>query len=297
MGTSAIQWTDKTWTPLTGCTRLDLGGCDNCYAFQLHDMRHVAWKRGRWDAAPKQYHQPFSRVQLLPDRLEEPLRWRKPSKVFLTSMGDLFHEDVPNEYLARIWDTMFDAGITRGHTFQVLTKRAERLPEFDAWMNQTQLRRIDYSNVWLGTSVENQQAADARIEPLMRTHAAIHFLSMEPLLGPVSFTHIAAMEGPYTDWLRGEVREVVMGEEGLYARFKPLRWVIVGGESGPRARPMDLQWLRDIIAQCREAGTAIFVKQLGTVWAKQASAKDRHGGDIDEWPEDLRIREFPLEAR
>lgn len=268
MGTSAIQWTDKTWAPLTGCTRLDLGGCDHCYAFQLHDMRHVAWKRGRWDTAPQQYHEPFSKVQLLPDRLEEPLHWRKPSKVFVTSMGDLFHEDVPNEYLARIWDTMFDA---ERHTFQVLTKRAERLPEFERWMADTQLRAIDYTNVWLGTSTENQRAADERLWHLLRVNAAVRFLSMEPLLGPVDLGAAA------DEWWMSN----------------GLDWVIVGGESGPRARPMDLQWVRDIIRQCHAVGVSVFVKQLGSAWANAVGAKDRHGGDIDEWPEDLRIREFP----
>src|SRR5690348_14696881 len=169
-GKSPIQWTDASWNPVVGCKRVS-AGCDHCYAFQLHDQRHIAWKRGRWDAAPKQYRLPFSKVQLLPERLNDPLRWRKPRRVFVNSMSDLFHEDVPGEFINQVWNTMRNA---KQHTYQILTKRPERLLEW----TQTKARATGWPIneiwpdwIWLGVSVENQAAADERIPVLLETPA------------------------------------------------------------------------------------------------------------------------------
>jgi len=255
---SNIQWTNETWNPTTGCTRVS-AGCDHCYAFQLHDQRHVAWKRGRFPSAPAQYHVPFSRVQLLEDRLYgkgSPLRWRKPRRVFVDSMSDLFHEAVPDEYIGRVFEVMRKA---ERHTFQVLTKRPERMRE---WVGRSSNDPLP--NVWLGTSVEDQSAADERIPILLDMPAAVRFLSCEPLLGTVDLR-----------------------------RWHGVSWVIVGGESGPHSRPMPLAWMSDLVVQCQDAGVAVFVKQLGSVWKRAAGAKHRHGGNPNEWPEHLRIREYP----
>lgn len=325
MGNSAIQWTDKTWAPLTGCTRVS-PGCDHCYAFQLHDMRHLAWKRDRWDTAPKQYHQPFSTVQLLHHRLAEPLGWRTPSKIFLTSMGDLFHDDVPDEYLDHLFAVM---ALTPQHTYQVLTKRPERMARYLRCIARPhdisramrtlpgdtrhlaryqQIIRVGLPwplpNVWLGTSVENQRAADERIPHLRRAPAVIRFLSMEPLLERVNLIGDPddGVYGPIWDVQSVKLRtDYGTGIEHDVAVSSGIDWVIVGGESGTHARPMDLQWVRDLRLQCGEAGIALFVKQLGArpyMGSQQnpARLRDRHGGNADEWPADLRIRAFPEHA-
>ena len=304
---TAIQWTDRTWTPLTGCTRVSLG-CDHCYAFQLHDQRHIAWKRGRWPTAPPQYHQPFSTVQLLPDRLIEPLRWRTPSRVFLTSMGDVFHEDLPEKYLAEIFGVM---ARTPQHTYQVLTKRPERMARLLNDLEWVELVAYyaDWGetffpwplpNVWLGTTVENEAAARARLGYLRQCPAAVRFLSMEPLLEAVNLDFWFGLRPGY-EWrpcVCAEISPVdrpcitCVARQDL-AAASGISWVIIGGESGPHARPFDLAWARDLIGQCRAAGVPVFVKQLGAVWAKESGAKHAHGGNPDEWPEDLRVREWP----
>lgn len=269
-GTSSIQWTDATWNPVVGCTRVS-AGCDHCYAFQLHDQRHIAWKRGRWSSAPAQYHQPFSHVQLLPERLDDPLHWRKPRRIFVNSMSDLFHPDVPGEYINQVWHTMFNV---RRHTYQILTKRPERLLEWTqrkAEATHWPIKDIWPSWIWLGVSVEDQAAADARIPLLLQTPAAVRFISAEPLLGPVTLDDAA---------------------------LALLDWVIVGGESGPHARPMKLEWALPLLDQCREAGVPFFMKQLGTSLARYLGMHDRHGADIEEWRERhllpaLDVREWP----
>lgn len=270
-GTSSIQWTDATWNPVVGCARVS-AGCDHCYAFQLHDQRHVAWKRGRWPSAPAQYHQPFSRVQLMFGRLEDPLRWRTPRRVFVNSMSDLFHPGVPDEFIEQVFDVM---ELAHWHTFQVLTKRPERMRAFLTDYYAHCLREKypkPWRNVWLGVSVEDQAAADARIPLLLQTPAAVRFISAEPLLGPVTLDDAALA--------------------GL------LDWVIVGGESGPHARPMELGWARSLRDQCAAAAAAFFMKQLGSVNAQIFYMRDRHGADIEEWRERhlspaLDVREWP----
>lgn len=317
---SPIQWTDATWSPTIGCTRVS-AGCDSCYAFTLHDRRHVAWKRGRWDSAPVQYHQPFSHVQLLPERLALPLHWRTPRRIFVDSMADLFHEAVPDDYIEKVFATMF---VTPHHTYQILTKRPERMRE---WVRERQARPwgirgrfesileqmgrsarerlrftnwIEYHwawplpNVWLGTSVEDQAAADERIPHLLATPAAVRFLSCEPLLGPVDLRRVRY--GPYfLDALQGKYGTVTPETPFSFgmASMHPVGWVIVGGESGTRARPMDLAWARTIVEQAQAARVATFVKQLGSVWAREHHTKQSHAGDPEEWPLDLCRREYP----
>jgi protein gp37 len=240
----------------------------------LHDQRHVAWKRGRWDTAPSQYHKPFSHVQLLPERLEDPLHWRTPRRVFVNSMSDLFHASVPDEYIRQVFLVMERAP---RHTFQILTKRPERMR---AWCQQWW--PIATPNVWLGTSVEHQQTADERIPHLLETPAAVRFLSCEPLLGPVDLTpYLWEDAGP--EWAGRN-----LAEPGL-------DWVIIGGESGPHARRMSLMWAERLIEQCQDAGVSPFVKQLGTVLAKEGGYRDQHGGDMAEWPDEFQVREFPRE--
>lgn len=301
--TTAIQWTHvpgykgETWNPTTGCTRVS-PGCDHCYAFQLHDQRHVAWKRGRFDSAPEQYRQPFSTVQLLEARLTEPLRARKPRAYFVDSMADLFHEDVPDDYLTRVWSTMRQCP---QHIFMVLTKRPERMREFVT--NFQRFREVDpvveptvLPNVWLGVSAEDQERADARIPLLLDTPAAVRFVSAEPLLGPIDFT--GGREGTF-DLLSNIDFELL---EPWPDDPPQLDWVIVGGESGPHARPFDLAWARSIRDQCAAAGVAFFMKQIGqgplvTASDRVAVVRRGHNGDPALWPEDLRVREWPAVAR
>jgi protein gp37 len=301
-GKTGIQWTasdDGTpgyaWNPVVGCTRVS-AGCDFCYAFQLHDQRHIAWKRGRWPDAPAQYHQPFSKVQLLPERLEDPLHWRKPRRVFVDSMADLFHPDVPDEFIRRVFAVMGEAS---QHTFQVLTKRPERMQrivsdmvregDFATLTGRTE-PPFPWPNVWLGVSVEDQRAADERIPLLLGTPAAVRFLSCEPLLSMVNIEPWLGLEPVEPEW---------PWEPITYERVEPsgMHWVIIGGESGPHARPMMNEWARYLVDQCRAAGVAPFVKQLGTDNAKRFGLHDRHGGDMSEWTdkrlEGLDVREFP----
>ncbi len=240
-GKTAIHWTNETWNPLTGCTRVS-AGCDHCYAFALHDRIHVQWKRGRRPSAPPQYHLPFSRVQLLPKHLHDPLHWRRPRRVFVNSMSDLFHDAVPDSYIAQVFAVMQRA---ERHTFQILTKRPERM----ARLCRDLLPLLP--NVWLGTSVEHQAAADERIPSLLNTPAAVRFLSCEPLLGDVDLRGYLTADGE-----------------------RRLDWVIVGGESGEHYRPMDLHWARSIREQCQVAGVAFFFKQ-------SSGAKPGRGRELD----------------
>lgn len=309
MGKSPIQWTNQTWNPVVGCKRVS-AGCDHCYAFALHDKRHIAWKRGTFPTAPAQYHKPFSQVQLLPERLDDPLHWRKPRMVFVNSMSDLFHDDVPDDFIAQVFAVM---AIASNHTFQILTKRPERMrllmgddtfvgmvdTHIDVigrkhdWPCIAEVEAWPLPNVWLGVSVENQQAADERIPLLLETPAAVRFLSCEPLLGPVDITGCGGPhEYLYPKWLKREHGTVL---DGWTERL--LHWVIVGGESGPHSRPMQEAWAESLLDQCQAAGIPAFMKQMGTVWARTYHAKDGHGGTPSEWPEHLRVREFPTEVR
>lgn len=252
----------------------------------------------------------FTDVMTHPDRLDQPLRWRKPRRVFVNSMSDLFHDDVPVEFVAQVFAVM---ALAPHHTFQILTKRPERMRGIlfnlgfmeafrvavaamagDEDASWRALREWPLPNVWLLTSVEDQSSADLRIPELLATPAAVRGVSYEPALGPVDFTDYATCGECGENRVR-EDRACDWGDNHC-----TIDWVIVGGESGPNARTFDVQWARDTIAQCREAGVACFVKQLGAnpvVWDFGSdlplNLKHRAGADPSEWPEDLRVQEWP----
>ena len=223
---STIEWTDETWNPVTGCTRVS-PGCDNCYMFAMYPRLRAMGVRG-YESEPQH-------VRLLPERLGAPLNWKRPRRVFVNSMSDVFHPRVPFDFVHRIFDVMRQAGDERGHVFQVLTKRPGLAV---AWWNEYRGEFDDLwpANVWIGTSVESQKYAP-RITVLARVPAPIRFVSAEPLLEAVDLSR----------WLEaGDVQ-----------------WVIAGGESGRAARPMDPDWARGLRDQCANAGVPFFLKQLG----------------------------------
>lgn len=239
---SLIEWTDSTWNPVTGCTKVS-PGCKNCYA------ETMAFKLRKW--GKPRYANGF-RLTLQPDLLDLPLKWRRPRIVFVNSMSDLFHKDVPDEYIHRVFSTMRKA---HWHTFQVLTKRSERLLEMD--------KEIDWpTNVWMGVSVENSDYA-YRIDHLRQTGAKVKFLSLEPLLGPLPGLDLSGID-----------------------------WVIAGGESGAGCRPMSGAWASDIRDQCLAAGIPFFFKQWGGVH-KSKSGRLLEGRTWDEMPETRRM-ELPV---
>lgn len=255
MTKTAIEWSDEVWNPVTGCDKVS-AGCDNCYA------ERVAHRFGR----------PFlGAVELHPKRLGEPLRWRKPRKVFVNSVSDLFHPDVDDLFLAEVFAVM---SLTPQHTYQILTKRHKAMQGvltsddwwYKVWLARRRLlnrniaadrREREYQpvrplpNVWLGVSVENQRYADMRIPHLLATPAAVRFLSVEPMLGPVNFS---------LEWTPGAVNGRRQREG---AALGPIDWVIVGGESGAGARPMHPDWARTIRDECTAAGIPFFFKQWG----------------------------------
>jgi len=230
---TTIEWTESTWNPVTGCTRIS-PGCQHCYAERMsRRLRAMGQER---------YRNGF-RVTTHPDVLDLPLSWRKPQVIFVNSMSDLFHEKVPAEFIQRIFAVM---GQAEHHVFQILTKRADRLAELAGQLTWA-------PNIWMGVTVE-MQAYASRIEQLRTVPAAVRFLSVEPLLGPI-------MDLPL---------------DGIH-------WVIAGGESGPNARPMHLDWARAVRDQCRAAGVPFFFKQWGGVRRKEAG-RVLDGRTWDEYP-------------
>lgn len=230
---SGIEWTESTWNPVTGCDKIS-PGCRYCYAERMAERLQAMGQPN--------YINGFD-LTLQPQMLELPLRWKKPQTIFVNSMSDLFHKNVPLEYIHRVFDVMRRAS---WHRFQVLTKRADRLANLDP--------EIDWpANVWMGVSVENANYTQ-RIAHLRETHARVRFLSLEPLLGPL----------PGLD-LRG------------------IHWVIVGGESGPGARPMNPEWVTGIRDQCQQAKVAFFFKQWGGTNRKKAG-RTLEGQTWDEMP-------------
>ena len=223
---SNIEWTEQTWNPVTGCTKIS-PGCKHCYAEtmarRLRAMGGAGYERG-------------FELTLQPSRISQPLERKKPTVWFVNSMSDLFHEDVPDEYIDRVFDTIRR---TPHHTYQVLTKRAERLPSYFAGRSAPE-------NVWLGVSVENRRHGKPRVAYLRSISAHIRFLSVEPLL-----EDLGALD------LNG------------------IHWVIVGGESGSKARPMRPEWARSIQRQCEKAGVAYFFKQWGA-WGADGRKRTKH---------------------
>jgi protein gp37 len=357
---TSIEWTDRSWNPARGCSLVS-DGCKNCYAMKFAH---------RFSGAGKPYegltvlgkHGPrwTGRARFVPEMLHEPLTWARPARVFVNSMSDLFHEDLSDTEIAAVFGVMAAA---RQHTFQVLTKRPDRMREWFKWaspraaeichdhstdaleraghgaLSEVRLRASfvgtwPLRNVWLGASVEHQAAADERIPHLLATPAAVRFLSCEPLLGALDLAGRVGQSARCPDC--GPLDRV--DEDGCClmcgadAMVYGVDWVIVGGESGPGARPMALEWARSIIAQCRAADVPVFVKQMGanpveiervdvlnghggvayvrpvghpevaegeklgrTIRPHSLAPhiRDRKGGDMAEWPEDLRVREFP----
>jgi protein gp37 len=337
---TGIEWTDTTWNPVRGCSRVS-AGCQHCYA-ERQAIRQI--KSGYAGLIQRTSHGPAwtGQVRFMSELLDAPLRWTKPRRVFVNSMSDLFHERVLTEDLASVFAYMARA---HWHTFQVLTKRPAQMQamltsedfldvyrsmehaaqedaeeilgrraQFSVFDRRLQdLRARDYSlplpNVWLGVSVEDQATANERIPLLLQTPAAVRFVSYEPALGPVDFARIAMRCG-------GTVVPALSG----------IALIIVGGESGPGARPCDVAWIRSTVEQCEAARVACFVKQLGHKprgWCvnrlrneqdsyedgmcdfqeahegeahcgdRCAWLRDRKGADPAEWPADLRVRDMP----
>jgi protein gp37 len=360
MGKTSIEWTDRTWNPIRGCSRVS-EGCRNCYAEQVaarfsgdgQAYHGLARRRSNGEA------QWTGEVRVIDNHMLDPLSWRTASRVFVNSMSDLFHEHVTDETIDQIFAVI---ALAPHHTFQILTKRPERMLRYFAeifqrrtdlpigpldrhgkileavesivyrgegltrfhgdrwWTPEGGLRAHTQPwplpNVWLGVSVENQAAADERIPLLLQTPAAVRFLSCEPLLGPVDLSKWLApdfavswgnpdvppsqREKPTRDDLKHVAALAKAAHQMHGGAF--VDWCIVGGESGSHARVLDLEWITDLVAQCDFAGVPCFVKQLGrhpvarekgVVTWPEFDLRDRKGGDMAEWPEELRVREFP----
>ena len=237
MSDTTIEWAEKSWNPVTGCTPVS-EGCANCYAKRMANRL-----RGRFGYPADD---PF-RVTLHPDRLTEPLRWRKPRRVFVCSMGDLFHDDVPTDLIDNVLEIV---AACPAHQFLLVTKRPENIDDKLYGVTEANACRSlgggDYlPNLWLGVSVENQARADERIPILLQIPAAVRFVSYEPALGPVDFS----------PWL------TPAGE--LVTTSRTPDWLIAGGESGPGARPAHPDWFRKVRDDCQAAGAAFFFKQWG----------------------------------
>lgn len=292
---TSIEWTDETWNPIVGCSVVS-PGCTNCYAMRLagRRLKHTEKYRGltiNTKAGPAW----TGTLRLWEPALTAPLHWKKPRKIFVNSQGDLFHESIPDEWIDRVFAVM---ALAPQHTFQVLTKRAERMRQYLGWQTFDRIYRammvhtntgwptrretcaaygIPYRqprsaedwwplrNVWLGVSCERQQEADERIPLLLQTPAAIRFVSAEPLLEPIDLQNL---RGGTLDALRGHDFEDIgdirdPGDLSKSHHPPALDWVIAGGESGPNARPMHPDWARTLRDQCADAGVPFFFKQWG----------------------------------
>jgi protein gp37 len=315
---SKIEWLcrpgtkPESWNPVTGCRKVS-EGCRNCYAAAM--------------AARFWGDRKFTDVRCHKDRLYAPLSWRKPRTVFVNSMSDLFHDAVADEFIDRVFAVM---ALCPQHTFVILTKRPERMLDWathdprDGVRNAGEAMRpsnpprhwyhvSDWNlrlaswplpNVWLGVSIEDQPTADQRIPILLQTPAAVRCVSIEPLLGPVRLKQQNPdgkwppdADQPDIAWLRHRD-----WPDDFQYWTTGLNWVIVGGESGPKARPCDVAWIRSTIRQCKDAGVPCFVKQLGArsvenssdyCCGKRVRLRASKGNDPAEWPEDLRVREWP----
>jgi protein gp37 len=340
---TTIEWTDEVWNPVTGCTKVS-AGCAHCYAETVArrfwpaqypvvrlngahpasisaDQLEVDIRDGLTRARR------FTDVWCHPERLDIPLRWRKPRRVFVNSMSDLFHEAVPDSFIDRVFAVM---ALCPQHTFQVLTKRPKRMHGYltaagsmcsrEAFVNGeiwiqlgTRLgNKIEHGgnwrckwplpNLWLGVSVEDQATANERIPQLLKTPATLRFVSAEPLLEPIDLREIRVPDEEAGEHAgRGFTCNALQREDDLTLFNAPthLDWVIVGGESGPKARPCHVAWIQGLVGQCHAAATPCFVKQLGADprWTGAdsppiAPARGKCANPA-EWPEDLRVREMP----
>jgi protein gp37 len=232
MGKTKIDWCDRVWNPTIGCTKVSQG-CKFCYAERIYERFHPGQK--------------FSDIHCIPGRLEMPLHWRQPQRVFVDSMSDLFHEDVPFEFILLVWAKI---AVSQQHTFMILTKRPTRMREI-----VEKLVRQGYGlpgNVWLGVSVEDQATADERIPLLLQTPAAKRFVNYEPALGPLDLDSESA----------NELHVLGCGDDHCTCGDRGIDWLIMGCESGPGARPMDIEWARSARDQCQAAGVPFFLKQM-----------------------------------
>ena len=236
-----IEWTEETWNPIAGCTKCS-PGCDNCYAERMANRLNWMGISGYEIATDLNTGKWTGHVTCIESKLDFPLHWRKPRQIFVNSMSDTFHEKVPFKFIEKIWDVMLDCmnirnnhvwSLRQYHTFQILTKRIDRALEFSEWMIKRHNRRIDYSNIWLGVTVCTPEEKP-KIDILRQIPAAVRFISFEPLLAD-------------------------MGDIDL----EGISWCIVGGESGPNARPVHPDWARGIRDQCIAAGVPFFFKQWG----------------------------------
>ena len=302
---SAIEWTDASWNPVTGCTKVS-PGCDHCYAETFAE---------RWRGKPGHYFQNGFDITLRPDKLDLPLRWRKPRRIFVNSMSDLFHDKIPDEYIARVFAVM---AVAHRHTFQVLTKRHGRMRSLlsnhdrwnillsqalnslpgsvdapmppadfdraDMWLRSREYRTDPLpplANVWLGVSVENQHWANIRIPALLDTPAAVRWISAEPLLGPVDLRDCGGIDAIERDWIGSSAG-------GMGAPHPLLGWVVCGGESGAGARPMHPDWARSLRDQCQTAGVPFLFKQRGEwTWTPQDTVARNFVGPLGEWSRTL----------
>lgn len=280
MSKSKIEWTDETWNPTTGCAKVS-AGCKNCYAER-------EWPR-MTRLVPAYAGRDFTTHA---DRLDQPLHWKRPRRVFVNSMSDLFHEDVPDSFIDQVFAVMV---LVPQHTFQILTKRPNRMREYlvkrteedqsEGWWSEPIARAVfaaskaagdplpgnaplllagrwPLPNVWLGVSAEDQDAYDERVELLRQTPAAVRWVSIEPMIGPI--------DARFTNGL----------VHGCDAADYRLDWVVVGGESGPKARPMHPQWARDLRDQCASAGVPFLFKQWGEWGPAEVTAGGDLGGDL-----------------
>lgn len=298
---TGIAWTESTWNPTRGCT-VKSAGCKNCYAMALAHRFSGPGEpyEGLTKLSPSGKPIWNGKITLVDKVLSQPLRWTKPRRIFVNSVSDLFHENIPFDFITAVFAVM---AASPKHTFQVLTKRPERMLEYFEWVkdqawpdpisrevflsrgakhlgngsdedqgaqfaklcNRTEGFTWPIPNVWLGVTVENQKAAEERIPLLVQAPAAVRFLSCEPLL-----------------------ESVVVGPS-----MKALNWVIVGGESGPYSRPMKQEWVESLMKETQEAGVKFFYKQKGEVLAKVCGASSRKGEALTDFPEHLQVREYP----
>lgn len=318
-----IEWSGRTWNPIIGCDRIS-PGCDRCYAITQARIREAnpnpkvaesfAGTVHRTEAGPDW----TGRVNLLHERLLQPLKWKKPETVFLNSLSDLLHKNVPDDFILQVFAVM---AVTPRHTYQVLTKRHGRMrsllgsPRFEAdvraltWsLDGHSARRVNWPlpNVHLGISAEHQRWLDIRLPALLATPAAVRWVSAEPLIGPLSFWpedhagHERDDIGEFGGWTwtcldcSGPEDEEPRIPWKTYDRSEGIGvdWVVAGGESGPGARRCELEWLRALRDECTAANVPFFAKQLGSVLGRELGAGSK-GGDFDAFPDDLKVREFP----
>lgn len=267
-----IEWTDATWNPVTGCAKIS-AGCKHCYAER-------DWARLSANRQTRYFGRAFTDVQCHHDLLDLPLRWKRPRRIFVNSMSDLFHPNVSDQFITDVFRTMARA---HQHVFQVLTKRPERMRrllsgyEFQDAVTDNAHECADWpwplANVWLGVSVEDQATADERIPPLLQTPAAVRWISAEPLLGPVDLER--PRPGPDLDQGHGaKICQPWLIQSGI-------DWVVVGGESGPNARPMHPEWARSLRDQCAGAGIPFMFKQ----WGAYAPGEHGHQVPMRNWRE------------